>query len=238
MEKTSLSNRIRQLFLGTSSKRTIFVILWTTVILFLIGNVVSYLFYLKTNGSYSILLESVSSLGNQIDNPQGSLIWRLTFLITGFLIIPVINFIYCRLQPTANITSKMFRWMAIFASLGVSGVGIFPENKGAIHYIFAFLAFFGYMYAFCCNIYTFRKIAKEKRPRFSVIPIIIMYFILIGGVGGFLISFALFGLWYFYDIYLINPRLPLWEWLSFIAELFYLLVCFHIVANLGKKEIN
>ena len=194
--------------------------------------------YLKFPTRYSLLTNSVSSLGNQIKNPEGSYIWRLSFILAGIFIIPVLGYVYHALQPIANITSKMYWISAVLASLGVIGVGVFPENKDAVHYIFAFLAFFGFMYAYCCNIYTFAKISKSKPKRYSIIPVIITFLILIISMTGFLTSLILFSLWLYQDLFIINPHLPLWEWIVFLGELFHLLGIFYILfaIEIGNKS--
>ena len=233
----SKHNTWKHLLLGKVSGKYMLWMLLLTLLLFAIGNLWSYFLYPEDSvrGSYSIIKNSVSSLGNQEKNPQGSLIWRLSFIFGGLSIIPVINYLYHRLQPVANITSKMFWISSVVASICVSLVGVFPENAGLIHYIFAILAFFAYMFGFCCNLYTFSKMHRENYPRFSIIPVIILYIFLIGSMIGFIVGLILFGLWYFYGLYWINIYLPLWEWLVLIAELVYIIGIFCIIAIAEKN---
>ncbi len=221
-------------FTGKASGKCIQWVLLSSISIFTLGLLLSYLYY---PGSYSILRNSVSSLGNQLKNPVGSWLWRVSFFLTGLSIIVVINYIYNNLRIVARITSRMFQISCIIASVGVSAIGIFPENAGLIHYIFALVAFFGYMFGFCCNIYTFHKIGEKNLKRYSKFLVIVIYIILIGCMAGFIGSFGIFGLYYFWDIVWINPYLPLWEWLAFLGEFFYLIGIFYILfyANIPNQ---
>ena len=152
-------------------------------------------------------------------------------IICGCCIIPVINFLYLELRKTAYITSKMFWIASLLASMGVVGIGIFPENKSTIHHSIAAFVFFGFMYAFCCNIYTVGKIWKNRLSLSRKIWSVVIYFQLIVAMGGFLLAFSQYGLYYFWGLYWppINLYLPLWEWIVFGSYLIYIASIFYLI---------
>ena len=55
-------------------------------------------------------------------------------------------------------------------------------------------------------------------------------------MAGFVGAFVLFGLYYFFGLYWINPQLPLWEWLTFIVELIYPIGTFYILFAIEKGK--
>jgi hypothetical membrane protein len=222
---------------GKSSRKTYHFFLWFAIIGITLSYIVSFLLY---DGTYSILTHSVSSLGNQIKNPEGSWVWRSGMIIGGISIFPIINYIYHSLNVTANITSKMYWVSAQLSCLGVIGVGIFPENKTIIHHSIAAVTFFGFMFAFCCNIYTFSKLWKSELNIYRKIGMVLIYLTLIFTMIGFLLAFLQFGLYFYWDQFWppFNLHLPLFEWLIFGSDLLYIAGIFFLIPPQKNMEKN
>ena len=132
----------------------------------------------------------------------------------------------------------MFRISAQLSCMGVIGVGIFPENKTIIHHSIAAITFFGFMFAFCCNIYTFSKLWKSELNIYRKIGVIWTYFILIFTMIGFLLAFLQFGIYYYWDKFWpsVNLHLPLWEWLIFGSDLIFIAGIFYVIPQQKRIE--
>ena len=214
-----------QLLRGQAQKRKHFWFLFATFVIIVLGTVIALLLY---PNPYSMLTKSVSSLGNPFKNPEGYLYWNIAIFVTGIMLIPTLLYFYHALEPIAHITSKMFVIIGIVSSLGISGVGLFSEET-IIHYVFATAAFFGLAFAFSCNVYTLSKQLKEKAPWPKLWQVILIYAQLFLVMAGFLTAFSIYGVYYFWDIYLFNFYLPFWEWLVLISNLVFVLALFMMI---------
>ncbi|MHA1584656.1 MAG: hypothetical protein ACTSVU_02130 [Promethearchaeota archaeon] len=235
MENLSVRKKYKIItfLLGLSSKLVYFRCLWIGIGSLLIGTFIS---ILKFPGGYVFLQNSVSSIGNPLKNPTGYYFWDFGMIISGLLFIPITQYIYRALQPTANISSRVFRLFTILSSLGVVGVGIFHENQPWPHYSCATFAFFGFFFAGCWNIYTLIKRLKNKEiwPKWG--QFFLLYGQMIGIMVGFLTAFCSFWLYYFWGIFWINPNLPLWEWLLFGSNMLSLTLLFIFVHNYKNES--
>ena len=216
-----------QILRGRAQKKVHFWWLLATFGIIMLGTVIARLLY---PNSYSMLTKSVSSLGNPLKNPQGYLYWNIAIVVTGLMLIPTVLYFYHALEPIAHITSKMFVYIGIFSSLGISGVGLYSEET-IIHYVFATAAFFGLTFAFSCNVYTLSKQLKEKASWPKLWQTILLFAQLFLVMAGFLTAFSIYWVYYFWDIYLFIELfyLPLWEWLVLISNLVYVLALFVMI---------
>ncbi|WP_457557831.1 hypothetical protein [Candidatus Harpocratesius sp.] len=224
----SISRRFLDFLKGKSHKHAYGVLLFCLLII-LIG---SYTYaILKFPVHYQFLRMSVSSLGNTIKNPIGHSIWSLSMCIAGLGLVPYIFFLFHQLRQIAKITTYIFTIILLFSALGVFGVGIFSEDSGLIHYIFAGLAFFGFFTAFSFNMYTLIKSIKDKMGWIKIWQLVCMYLVSDVIMIGFLTAFIFYWLYYFWRIYFFMMYLPLWEWLLFGSYVFYIYSLYLIIPN-------
>lgn len=217
--KTTKPKSFLRFLTGYSSKRaySIFMII---IFAILVGiNIISINLYPE---KYSFLRRSVSSLGNKEKNPEGYIIWSIGMCIAGIALIPYVLFLFRVFVPTARKTTYISTGILILSCTGVFGVGIFSEDMGWIHYIFALFAFFGFFVAFSFNMYTLIKNVKDKKKWPRIWQIVLIYLIVDIIMLGFLLAFSLFWLYYFWGIYWFNMYLPLWEWLLLGSYVIYL----------------
>ncbi|RLI66513.1 MAG: hypothetical protein DRO88_01610 [Promethearchaeia archaeon] len=235
MQSTSQRNFIKSItnFLtGKSHKHTYGIFLFILLIILLC----SYGYALWSfPGQYQFLRMSVSSLGNTLKNPIGHYFWRFGMVVAGIGIIPYIFFLFQQLRSIARITTYIFTIILIFSAIGVIGVGIFSEDSGIIHYLFAGLAFFGFFTAFSFNMYTLIKTIKDGKGWIKIWQLVLIYLIADLVMLGFLTAFTFYWLYYFWKIFIFMMYLPLWEWLLLGSYIFYLYAIYLIFP---KNSLN
>ncbi len=216
---------LKAIIRGRASKKTQGVYLLFLITFCVVFFTISIIYY----PNYSIFRESVSSLGIPAENPQGHLYWSVGMMVLGLIFIPQLIYFYRALHPTAYKTSIISLCFSIFASIGLIGVGFFPEDTIYPHYTCAFIAFLGYFTSFCCNLYILNKKIKDKDTWPKRWQVFILYFQLIGIMILFLAAFVVFGLYHFYRIYWISLNLPFLEWAVFVSDLLYIIGLFLII---------
>jgi len=184
---------------------------------------------LKYPTTYSFLRRSVSSLGNRYKSPDGYIMWSIGMCFAGIFLIPYVLFLFRKFRPIARITSIVSTSILIPSCIGFFGVGIFSEDTGWIHYVFASLAFFGFFVGFSFNMYILIKSYKDKRGWPKIWQIVILYFIIDFIMLGFLYAFTMYWLYVFWDIFWFNPYLPLWEWLLSFSYFFYFIFLLFVI---------
>ena len=224
-------NKARILLKGKASKKVQGIYLFGLLIFCVIFFTISLIYY----PNYSIFRESISSLGIPNENPNGHLYWQIGMSALGVMFIPHLIYFYRVLHPTAYKTSIISLIFSIAASLGLIGVGYFPEDTIYPHYSCAIVAFLGYFTSFCCNLYILTKKIKDHESWPKRWQVFLLYFQLIGIMFLFLGAFVLFGLNYYYRIYWIDPNLPLLEWAVFISDLLYIVGLFLIIPDHSEK---
>ncbi len=208
---------------GRSPKKTYAISMSIIIIILIATNIYAILAYPTT---YSFLRRSVSSLGNRYKNPDGHIIWSIGMCFAGIFLIPYVLFLYRKFRPIARITSIVSTSILILSCIGIFGVGIFSEDTGWIHYVFALIAFFLSFVGFSFNMYIFIKSYKDKRGWPKIWQIVMLYLITDLIMLGFLTAFSMYWIYVFWDLFWFNPLLPLWEWLlsgSYILHLYSLL---------------
>ncbi|MHA1672618.1 MAG: hypothetical protein ACTSYI_03240 [Promethearchaeota archaeon] len=216
-------NGIVKFLSGRSPKKSYLILMSIIIVVLLATNIFAILAYPRT---YSFFRRSVSSLGNRLKNPDGHIIWSIGMCFAGLSLIPYALFLYQKFRPIARITSIVSTSILILSCIGIFGVGIFSEDAGWIHYIFALIAFFLSFVGFSFNMYTLIKSRKDKRGWPKIWQIVILYLITDLIMLGFLSAFSLYWIYVFWDLFWFNPLLPLWEWLlsgSYILHLYSLL---------------
>ncbi len=95
---------------------------------------------------FSLLSHTISQQGSILQNPIGSIIWRIGVVINGFAHIPHILYIEHHLSAFNRKKAVKMRWIGIISAIGFSLVGLFSIEFGIFHYIFALIAFWGYFF--------------------------------------------------------------------------------------------
>ncbi|WP_371803479.1 DUF998 domain-containing protein [Candidatus Lokiarchaeum ossiferum] len=220
-------DKAKLLLKGKASKKSQGIYLFGLLFFCIIFFTISIIIY----PNYSIFQESISSLGIPNENPDGYFYWSIGMMILGLLFIPHLLYFYRVLHPTAYKTSIISLILSIIASLGLVGVGFFPEDTIYPHYTCATIAFLGYFSSFCCNLYILNKKIKDQEPWPKKWQVFLLYFQLFGIMFLFISAFIIFGLFYFYGIYWIAPNLPFLEWAVFISNLLYIIGLFLIIPD-------
>lgn len=219
--------------MGRSHKHTYGVLLF--ILLIILITTYGYALWVFP-GKYQFLRMSVSSLGNTIKNPQGHTIWSIGMMIAGLGIIPYILFLFRQLRPIACITTYIFTIILLLSAIGVFGVGIFSEDSGLIHYVFAGMAFFGFFTAYSFNMYTLIKSIRDKMGWIKIWQLVLIYLITDVVMLGFLTAFIFYWLYYFWRIFIFMMYLPLWEWLLLGSYIFYLYAIYLIFPKGGSHS--
>jgi len=183
-----------------------------------------------------MLRESVSSLGIKSENPNGYIFFRIAFILSGLLFIPYFIYIYRIFHPTAYHTSRAALIISIISCICIIGVGIFPEDNPVPHYTNATIAFIGFTTVFSCYLYIFIKRINQKDSWPKIWHIILLYVMFYGALLGFLFVLILFGLYYYYRIFIISFSLPLWEWILVIGIYSWIIGSFLIIPNNVEKN--
>ncbi|MCF2139927.1 MAG: DUF998 domain-containing protein [Candidatus Lokiarchaeota archaeon] len=108
---------------------------------------------------YFFWKNTISDQGSPGLNPIGSIYWRIGVILNGIAHIPYIIYLTGKFKTIHPKKAKQFLFVGILSALGFSFVGIFPLDLGAIHYIFALIAFLGYYYT--ANL-SFQIIESQK----------------------------------------------------------------------------
>jgi len=183
-----------------------------------------------------MLRERVSSLGIKSENPNGYIFFRIAFILSGLLFIPYFIYIYRIFHPTAYHTSRAALIISIISCICIIGVGIFPEDNPIPHYTNAAIAFIGFTTVFSCYLYIFIKKLNKKDSWPKIWQIVILYVMFYGALLGFLFVLILFGLYFYYRIFIISFSLPLWEWILVIGIYSWIIGCFLIIPNNVEKN--
>lgn len=155
-----------------------------------------------------------SNLGNPNLNPRGWVLFSILMIAYGALLVPHALYLHRKIFPvTKGLTNSMLVF-TLLGCAGMTGVGIFNETFGAIHYVFAGFAFGGFGIAtFLFMIILTRKKILEKRKGFKAwAGIIILYGIILSFVALMFREFAIFGFDAPWELYLA-------EWYAFFAIL-------------------
>ena len=96
---------------------------------------------------YNILYHHVSQQGGLANNPDGHMFWNIMMIVTGVLYIPYVLHFYHSGKHISPTLFKFANMSAILACIGLSFVGVFPEDLGITHQIPASFAFFGFLIA-------------------------------------------------------------------------------------------
>ena len=225
------NNALVLVLLGKSSKKKqgylFFPIILISTILIIISAI-------KYGNDELMLRESVSSLGIKSENPNGYILFRIAFILTGIFLIPYFIYLYRFFHPTAYHTSRAALVISIISSICIIGVGIFPEDNPIPHYSNAIVAFIGFTTVFSCYLYIFikKRIDKDSCPK--IWQIIVLYLGFYGALIGFLFVFFLFWLYYYHRIIFVNFSLPLWEWIFVIGIVYWIIGSFIIIPS-NKK---
>jgi hypothetical membrane protein len=123
----------------------------------------------------------ISNLGNPTSNynPKAFWLFSITCIFGSIALIPIYKQIYIILLPEQPQVSRIWLFLLIIATIGLSGVGIFNEHMGPIHYVFAILAFGGYGLAILLFGGMMIHRTMIKAPWSSVRSWVILYLILI-----------------------------------------------------------
>ena len=228
MESNNKSVIFLSILQGKSSKKNQGYLFYSSIFVAIILIVISAILF---DNPYFMLRESVSSLGIKSENPNGYLFFRIAFISSGLLLIPYFIYIYRIFHSTAYHTSRAALIISIISCICIIGVGIFPENNPIPHYTNAVIAFIGFTTVFSCYLYIFIKKIKQKDSWPKIWHIVLLYIVFYGALIGFLFVFILFGLFYYYRIFLISFSLPLWEWFLVIGIYYWIIGSFLIIPS-------
>jgi len=203
---------------GKISNKTLFIYLAMvlgTFLAFLLAALAVY------PGTYSMLTNAISNLGNHELNPfPGWLLFSVGLWIFGPTTLPIFFYQFRALKPVLKWAACIFLACSITSSAGMIGVGIFSEDMNfPLHVAFAAMAFGGMVLAAIFSWFSIMAMAiKEKTARTRKIlagTLVFMMTILI-------IVAATIGSLYI-DIHSLDiaedslPSIELWEWIFFFT---------------------
>lgn len=127
-------------------------------------------------GEFSFLTKQISQIGNPNKNPIGSIIFSITLIITGCLLIPNILFFYRSLLPDVKIISIFSAIFLILGSIGLAMVGIFPASGNyTMHIISAIMAIGGIALSALASIAPIIKKIISDKGNHQVIKYLVIY---------------------------------------------------------------
>jgi hypothetical membrane protein len=160
------------------------------------------------NGSYSILNNWISDLGNSSKNPNGHIYFDIGCILTGIaILISIIGLIKWRnTNLKQNNLIQLSRYCGFLMAFALIMVGIFSEDYGRIHYFWASVYFImTFIFLITANI------ALKNNPSYLIW---IYYYTFVSILINFLFIFSV----------IIGFHIPLLEWLSVISGLLWILL--------------
>nr|MDO8117210.1 hypothetical protein [Candidatus Sigynarchaeota archaeon] len=110
--------------------------------------------------SFSILDDSVSTLGQSDQNPSGWVFFSIAMLFTSFSLIPVYEALYKKLHVINPPTSILIVLFYVITSVGIFMVGVFQEG-GPFHSFHLYSAYFGFGGFFVSAVFTWFLLGKK-----------------------------------------------------------------------------
>jgi hypothetical protein len=214
----------------TIQKHHILIYGLSVLLLFSCFYVFSYLFF----PHYTMLSNFISQLGIIDLNPQGWYFWDMAMGCTGFLVIPIINYMRHRLILFNKLWTQIGYVLFIGHSIGMIGLGIFPQFKLPIfrilHILNAVLGLGGMYFGVICWGVPIIIAIQRKLTEISPIGYGIYLFL----TGGTPLGFGLSRLIQTLGLDSIYLSFSLWEWILFIGILAAFVSLWMIVAHTHK----
>lgn len=213
-----MNELIRSLYTGNIAKTRFALFFLPILLLQIIGWAIA---RALLPAGYLLDINAISRQGNLVQNPIGAWFFIISTAITGFLLIFYFIYLYRRLLPTMKFLCRLFVFFGIIGGLGLSLVGMFPEQGGdvvqTVHNIGNIMAFGGLgIAAFFSLVIMFRRLIK-KQPwpnfwQFGVVFALCLHYVLVLPFtqthsvtqwNGFSIIFV-----YVCGMFLISPDVP------------------------------
>jgi hypothetical membrane protein len=188
------------------------------VLISLVSALASSLLY---NGSYSILNNWISDLGNSSKNPNGHIYFDIGCILTGIaIIILAIGLVKWK---TANHKQEnlllISRYCGLLMAFALIMVGIFSEDYGRIHYFWASV-YFILVFIFLIIV----NFALKIHPSYIIC---IYYYTFVSILINFMFIFTV----------IIGFHIPILEWLAVLSGLLWIGLIGYNTLKLEKPKI-
>jgi hypothetical membrane protein len=175
---------------------------------------------------YSIWYNHISDQGGWTNNPRGYLFFCVAVVVTGTLLVPVLNWIYRNLLPTTAALTRLAWLCAVVGAVGFSFVGAIPQDIQAPHDTAANFAFGGLGLAALLTFVIKVRGRFVQRNWTGAWDLALAYLpIILAGVGAVVFQNA----WHLFEGTGLNPRLakwPVWQWSLMLSILLWIVVTF------------
>jgi len=183
-------------------------------------------------GSYSLITNTISDLGNHALNPLGSWFFSAAFFYLAFSLIPFYQFVYKRLVPIGRVLAKV-ALIANFVSFGgFIALAIFSNDVATldIHVPAAVASFGGLVVGGLIYWIIIVKDAILKTGTRRIIPIV-------GALANVVVGIAVFQLFDFetFSAKPVTEFTPPWEWTMFFAIGASLIILFRSLPEIERK---
>ena len=186
--------------------------------------------------TYSMLRFHISALGGLARNPEGNLIYNIGIFWIGIAIFPHLKYIFKNLEKLHFKISKVGIWFGGIGCIGFSGLGIFPEDVGILHKIFALSSVIGFI-SIAVGIYILT--IKSAKVRFSFNSIFLFQLL----TGFVILATILVIVMPISDIIAVKWGLPLalfefspYEWLTLISITTWILGMTGVVSRFSQQD--
>lgn len=229
----TLQIKLERLINGRSPREIQVIYIWSVFLTLTAVSILAQIFY---PADFSLLSNTISQQGSIHENPIGSIIWRIGVILNGFAHIPHIFYIEHHLKPYNQKKAKFMRNFGIISAISFSLVGLFSIEYGAIHYIAALFAFWGYYFTGNISFNILNRELKEKSTisdnQYRRIRRFSLYFSIYFNISGALClsSFLINKIFFNKDLW------PPVEWNYLIAICVWLLLWPTIVKTLESSK--
>lgn len=204
---------VKKIVCGQSSKRAHLLYYGGFLLLYSIACLLA---AIRFPTEYSPLTNHISNLGGVIDNPIGHRFFNIGIFLCGIWLIPHLQYVHYQLTPGHPKLVKILRYFSVCACIGISMVGVFPEEQVIPHQLFAVIYFIGLQCIINLDLiplwrlyHSTSKLAENQKIRALLVLILYFYVNLMFLLGIFMPKISGPGFIF---------QFPFWEWNFLISQ--------------------